>query len=99
GLITLECLPPHIAGASNRAENIPAESGSVHDSLIADRPTMDELERRYLELVLSETQGNRRAAANVLGIDRRTIQRLIARYRLEAETEDDPNERSPEIPG
>jgi transcriptional regulator with GAF, ATPase, and Fis domain len=44
---------------------------------------MDELQRRYLQLVLDETGWNRRQAAAVLHLDRRTIQRLIARYRLQ----------------
>jgi transcriptional regulator with GAF, ATPase, and Fis domain len=43
---------------------------------------MGELQRRYLELILAETGWNRRRAAAVLNLDRRTIQRLIARYRL-----------------
>ena len=43
---------------------------------------MEELERRYLELVLTEVGGNRRRAAAVLGLNRRTIQRLIARHSL-----------------
>lgn len=43
---------------------------------------MEELERRYLKLILSEVHGNRRRAAEVLGLNRRTIQRLIARYDL-----------------
>ena len=60
---------------------------------------MEELERRYLKLVLTEVNGNRRRAAKVLGVNRRTIQRLIARYDLMAlaekeislEAEDDPD--------
>jgi transcriptional regulator with GAF, ATPase, and Fis domain len=43
---------------------------------------MDELQRRYLQLILEETGWNRRRAAAVLELDRRTIQRLIARYQL-----------------
>src|SRR5262249_17456593 len=57
----------------------------AHDfeaGIIADRPVMEELQRRYLQLVLEESGGNRRRAAQVLGLDRRTIQRLIARYQL-----------------
>ena len=50
--------------------------------LVADRPTMAELERRYLQLTLEENGWNRRRAAAVLDLDRRTIQRLIARYHL-----------------
>jgi transposase len=51
--------------------------------LIADRPNMEELQRRYLQLILEETGWNRRRAAAVLDLDRRTIQRLIARYQLQ----------------
>jgi transcriptional regulator with GAF, ATPase, and Fis domain len=43
---------------------------------------MDELQRRYLQFILDETGWNRRQAAAVLHLDRRTIQRLIARYKL-----------------
>src|SRR5215813_499908 len=77
GLITLDCLPPNISAQSRSAV-----SANSSVSLIDDRPTMEELERRYLELVLTEVGGNRRRAASVLGLNRRTIQRLIARYDL-----------------
>jgi DNA-binding NtrC family response regulator len=75
-LITLDCLPSHVVrgGSSGSAE-------SPRD-IVTDRPTMDELQRRYLQLVLTESGGNRRRAAKALGLDRRTIQRLIAKYRL-----------------
>jgi two-component system, NtrC family, response regulator HydG len=75
-LITLDCLPPHIAQVGSSG---PAESPR---NIVADRPTMDELQRRYLQLVLTESGGNRRRAAAALGLNRRTIQRLITRYRL-----------------
>jgi DNA-binding NtrC family response regulator len=79
GLITVDCLPPNISAGYG---GVATGNDPVSSSLIADRPTMEELERRYLKLVLSEVSGNRRRAANVLGINRRTIQRLIARYDL-----------------
>ena len=50
---------------------------------------MEELERRYLQLVLAESGWNRRRAAAVLQLDRRTIQRLIARYKLQGIPEGD----------
>ena len=84
-VITLDCLPSVIVEAhqkdgENRTE-IPLE-------LVSDRPTLDELQRRYLILTLTETGGNRRKTAEKLGVDRRTIQRLIARYDLFASAED-----------
>src|SRR5690606_7061307 len=36
-------------------------------------PTIEQLERRYIERVLDATGGNKTQAANVLGIDRRTL--------------------------
>jgi DNA-binding NtrC family response regulator len=75
-LITLDCLPPHIvqSAASSTAE-------SLRD-IASDRPTLEELQRRYLQLVLTESGGNRRRAAAVLDLNRRTIQRLIQKYQL-----------------
>jgi len=81
GLITSECLPPEIAIRAEENQN--NSLGAANQDLISDRPPMDELQRRYLQLVLSETGWNRRRAAGVLQLDRRTIQRLIARYKLE----------------
>ena len=79
GLVTADCLPSEIMDASQR----PGRPGSVEQRLIADRPGMDELQRRYLQFILDETGWNRRQAAAVLHLDRRTIQRLIARYKLQ----------------
>jgi transcriptional regulator with GAF, ATPase, and Fis domain len=79
GLVTADCLPSEIRDAGQR----PGSSVSAGQRLIADRPGMDELQRRYLQFILDETGWNRRQAAAVLHLDRRTIQRLIARYKLQ----------------
>ncbi len=42
-------------------------------------PTLEELQRRYIAQVLAHTGQNKTSAAVILGIDRRTIQRLTAR--------------------
>jgi transcriptional regulator with PAS, ATPase and Fis domain len=80
-LITIDCLPPNVVAAAN---SIPGSSfrNDPVATLAADRPTIEELQRRYLQLILTEVGGNRRRAASVLGLNRRTIQRLIARYDL-----------------
>jgi DNA-binding NtrC family response regulator len=86
GLITLDCLPPNISEALYEDSDLGL---NLAESIIADRPTMEELQRRYLQLILNEVDRNRRRAASLLGLNRRTIQRLIARYDLgsPAETE------------
>ena len=78
GVITIDRLPPEIA-AKRQGERVVA---ALESHLIADRPDMDELQRRYLQLVLEENGWNRRKTAAVLKLDRRTIQRLIARYQI-----------------
>ncbi len=40
-----------------------------------DWPTLGELQRRYTARVLERTAGNKTAAASILGVDRRTLQR------------------------
>jgi two-component system response regulator AtoC len=47
--------------------------------IIDDRPTLAELERRYIALVLAECSGNKKKAAERLGIDRRTLYRALER--------------------
>jgi DNA-binding protein Fis len=48
--------------------------------MFADLPSLDELERRYLIYVLQSVAGSRTRAAEVLGIDRRTLYRMAERY-------------------
>jgi len=81
GPVTLDCLPPHIA-ETNRKQT-PSTDDPMR-SLAGDWPSLDELQRRYLALALEKNQGNRQRTADLLGITRRTIQRLIARYNLNA---------------
>ena len=46
----------------------------------ADLPTLDDLERRYLLHVLDAAKGNRTRAAEILGVDRRTLYRMAERF-------------------
>jgi two-component system response regulator HydG len=41
------------------------------------RPTLHEVEQRYIERVLAETKGDKNAAARVLGVSVRTLQRMF----------------------
>jgi transcriptional regulator of acetoin/glycerol metabolism len=45
--------------------------------------TLDEIIKQTLVRLLSETGGNRRRTASVLGISRSTLYRMIARYGLD----------------
>ncbi len=46
-------------------------------------PRMDEIERRYIRQVLDAVSGNKSLAAQILGVDRRTIYRKLERIRSE----------------
>jgi DNA-binding NtrC family response regulator len=45
-----------------------------------DRPTLGELKRRYVQMVVAEQGGNITRAAGVLGVDRRSLYRILERY-------------------
>src|SRR5512140_997518 len=55
----------------------PPIAALLPDPLVADHPTLDELNRRYAERVLKESDGNKTRAAEKLGIDRKTLSRLL----------------------
>ena len=83
GFILAADLPVEIAGAA----------ALPPPGLIDDRPTLEELKRRYLEFVLHETGGNKKRAAEVLDIDRRTLYRMLGREeREEKERDEDDDE-------
>jgi DNA-binding NtrC family response regulator len=60
--------------------------------IIDDRPTLAELERRYIALVLSECSNNKKKAAERLGIDRRTLYRALERTGDGVAADDEPDD-------
>jgi DNA-binding NtrC family response regulator len=88
-------LPGEITGRPATAAPARGAGGGGGD-LVADRPTLAVLERRYVELILVETGGNKKRAAEILGIDRRTLYRTLDRDRPEeAEGPDAGEEKAP----
>ncbi|HEX7665533.1 MAG TPA: sigma-54 dependent transcriptional regulator [Polyangiaceae bacterium] len=78
GVVTPQDLPPEVANNwQSRTSNGPG-------GLAEDWPTLAVLDRRYIDRVLSRTGGNKTRAAEVLGIDRRTLNRMFARERAAA---------------
>jgi DNA-binding NtrC family response regulator len=53
---------------------------AIEKRLFDDLPTLEEIERRYLIHVLEQVSGNRTRAAEVMGIDRRTLYRMAERF-------------------
>ena len=81
--IVPEDLPEKLQTAQVRAA-----ARSPLSALFEDLPALDELERRYLLYILEVTGGNRTRAAEVLGIDRRTLYRMIDRYSIDTNGEE-----------
>jgi len=52
---------------------------------VAPGMKMSEIERAVIEAALKETRGNRRRAADLLGIGERTLYRKIKEYRMPEE--------------
>jgi DNA-binding NtrC family response regulator len=80
--IVPEDLPEKLQSA-----NVRAAARSPLSALFEDLPAIDELERRYLLYILQVTGGNRTRAAEILGIDRRTLYRMIERYGIDTNGE------------
>jgi DNA-binding NtrC family response regulator len=51
-------------------------------SFFAGSPTLDEVDKRYVQYVLSRTQGNVSRAAKILDIDRRSLYRMLERFKI-----------------
>jgi len=62
----------------------PELRSTVEATLHRGSPTLEEVKRRYLAHVLAETGGNISRAATILGVDRRSLYRMLRRYGLRA---------------
>lgn len=86
GILTSEDFPEKIRMAVAHSPH-----GADHDPLarlFLDLPSLDELERRYLLHVLETVNWNRSRAADILGIDRRTLYRMAERFGISLEKSD-----------
>ena len=58
------------------------EPAQIDLGSLPSRITLSELEKLYIQKVLEETGGNKKKAADILGIDRRTLYRMATRLGL-----------------
>jgi DNA-binding NtrC family response regulator len=83
---TIERLVVFSRGSTIDVADLPFRAASapeLHERLFVDLPPLDEIERRYLLHVIEQVGGNRTRAAEVLGIDRRTLYRMAERFGIE----------------
>ena len=78
GSLALPPLPDHDEHSAPEP-SAPAEP-SNHDWV-----TLSEIEGRYVARVLEHTRGNKQAAARVLAVDRKTLDRMIKRHNIDCQ--------------
>jgi DNA-binding NtrC family response regulator len=88
----LERLALGATGATLDLEDLPAvfrerPPASLEVPLFDGLPSLEQMEKRYLAHVLEVLKGNRTRAAEVLGIDRRTLYRMMERFGMGGEQE------------
>ena len=85
GTIRVKDLPERVRNYSQKQAE-PATSHAVAVNGSADEwVPLSEIEGRYVAQVLQHTRGNKQAAARVLAVDRKTLDRMIKRHRIDAE--------------
>src|SRR2546429_2716968 len=81
GIIRVQDLPERIR--EYRAEPRPTDVEAIADASEPDWPQLTEIEGRYVARVLQYTGGNKQAASRVLGVDRKTLDRMIKRHHID----------------
>jgi len=90
-------------GELTYADIVPSQAGSSEDSVLGDGqtfPTLSDVEKRLIFLALKKTGGNRNEAANLIGINVRTLRNKLKEYQGGGSPSDDETaveESSPEI--
>lgn len=80
--------PPSEAAAEDGLEPPGSEPSPEEEGVVIYRPgmTMDEMEEEAIRVALAEVSGNRRQAAEQLGIGERTLYRKIKKFGLDEDT-------------
>ncbi len=80
-----EHLPPRLRDAVGRPSPFQHQGGDGLDGILGiagsdleQLPSLETLQQRYVEYVLAQVEGNKRRAARILGVNRRTLYRWLA---------------------
>jgi two-component system response regulator AtoC len=92
GSIRVQDLPERIRkyhGESDRQNAL--ESGQVAAEEKQEWLSLSEIEGRHVARVLAHTAGNKQAASRVLGVDRKTLDRMVKRHHISLDRGSDRN--------
>jgi two-component system response regulator AtoC len=81
-LIRVQDLPERIRNFQKQSERAVA-AGTIKPQEKEEWPTLAEIEGRHVARVLAHTGGNKQAASRVLGVDRKTLDRMIKRHNID----------------
>lgn len=73
-------------------ESVPVED--FYGTMTQDLPSLDDLEKRYMQFVLVKVGGKKDKASQILGINRRTLYRKEREYGFVAEGDEDPGDKA-----
>jgi two-component system, NtrC family, response regulator AtoC len=79
--LTPEDLPVEVR--EGKASGFSRSAAQEEEFVFPGTPTVEEVKRRYVLHVLGLTQGNISRAAKIMDIDRRSLHRMLARYKIE----------------
>src|SRR4029078_5925857 len=65
-----------------RAYQFPSKQAALSQLNFPDQPSLEEMKKRYVHHVLQITNGNVSATARILNVDRRSLYRMLARYKI-----------------
>ncbi len=83
GTIRVKDLPDRVQQYSTTpAAGLSRELGKTTPLVVEDWSSLSEIEGRYVEKVLAHTGGNKQAAARILEVDRKTLDRMIKRHKI-----------------
>jgi two-component system, NtrC family, response regulator AtoC len=80
GIIRAKDLPERIR--HYREPGLTHENSPTADPENEEWPSLAQIEGRYVTRVLGKTGGNKQAASRVLGVDRKTLNRMIDRHQI-----------------
>ncbi|MFN8846540.1 MAG: sigma-54-dependent transcriptional regulator [Bdellovibrionales bacterium] len=93
---TIERLVVLARGPQIEENDIPQFHHSSQDQILGRaveyNPTLEDLERQYIQMVLQKTGGKKEKAAQILGINRRTLYRKQKEYGLATDGDEDHEE-------
>ena len=85
GTIRAKDLPERVRNYSQKQADHAFSTNGAAEGPVEEWVPLSEIEGRYVAQVLEHTRGNKQAAARVLAVDRKTLDRMIKRHHIDSE--------------